>query len=95
MPDGAGGEMPLQRLLAQKLAERLRVNADEFLGDDALHQVVCRDVQRGGRRRSLVFIRAYPWSKTLPLLFPLRPEVVRRVEREADPDEDEAHRAFA
>ncbi len=40
MPDGQGGEIPLQRLVAQKLAERLRLPADNLQGDDALHQVV-------------------------------------------------------
>src|SRR5438309_5670177 len=53
VPDGAGGEIPLQRLLAQKLAERLRVPADDCTGDDALHQVVCRYLQRGGRREEI------------------------------------------
>ena len=50
IPDGAGGEISLHRALAQKLAERLRVPADDCTGDDALHQVVCRHLQRGGRR---------------------------------------------
>jgi hypothetical protein len=53
VPDGAGGEAPLMRVLAQKLAERLRVPADDCTGDDALHQVVCRYLQRGGRREEV------------------------------------------
>lgn len=40
VPDGNGGDIPLQRLLAEKLAERLRVPAESCTGDDALHQVV-------------------------------------------------------
>ena len=35
--DGTGGELPLMRVLAQKLAERLRVSAEDCTGDDALH----------------------------------------------------------
>lgn len=53
MPDGAGGEAPLMRVLAQRLAERLRVPAEDCAGDDALHQVVCRYIQRGGRREEI------------------------------------------
>ncbi|HEY5551801.1 MAG TPA: toll/interleukin-1 receptor domain-containing protein [Opitutaceae bacterium] len=53
VPDGAGGEAPLTRVLAVKLAERLRVPADDITGDDALHQVVSRYVQRGGRREDV------------------------------------------
>ena len=34
--DGAGGEVSLQCVLAQKLAERRRVPADDCTGDDAL-----------------------------------------------------------
>jgi len=36
VPAGAGGELPLRRVLAQKHPERLRVSADDCLGDDAL-----------------------------------------------------------
>ncbi len=53
VPDGAGGEAPLMRVLAHRLAERLRVPADDCTGDDALHQVVCRYLQRGGRREEV------------------------------------------
>lgn len=53
VPDGAGGELPLMRVLAQKLAERLRVSAEDCSGDDALHHVVCRYLQRGGRREDV------------------------------------------
>ncbi len=77
VPDGAGGEVPLQRLLAQKLAERLRVPADDCLGDDALHQVVCRYVQRGGRREEV-----YPRLRNLMKeLAPPVPEPLRQLAR--------------
>ena len=36
VPAGAGGELPLRRVLAQKHPERPRVSADDCLGDDAL-----------------------------------------------------------
>ena len=73
VPDGKGGEVPLQRLLAQKLAERLRLPADGCEGDDALHQVVCRYLQGGGRREEV-----YPRIRNLmrelapPVPAPLR-----------------------
>jgi hypothetical protein len=77
VPDGAGGEVPLQRLLAQKLAERLRVPAADCLGDDALHQVVCRYVQRGGRREEV-----YPRLRNLMKeLAPPVPESLRQLAR--------------
>ena len=77
VPDGAGGEVPLQRLLAQKLAERLRVPTDDCLGDDALHQVVCRYVQRGGRREEV-----YPRLRNLMKeLAPPVPEPLRQLAR--------------
>ena len=60
VPDGAGGELPPMRTLAQKLAERLRVSADDYMGDDARHQVVCRSIQRGGPREEV-----YPRIPTL------------------------------
>ena len=53
VPDGNGGEVPLLRVLATKLAERLHVPAEDIAGDNALHQVVCRYVQRGGRREDI------------------------------------------
>src|SRR6185503_19420036 len=53
VPNGAGDEIPLQRLLAGKLAERLRLPEENLAGDDALHQVVCRYLARGGRREEV------------------------------------------
>jgi len=77
VPDGAGGEVPLQRLLAQKLAERLRTPADDCTGDDALHQVVCRYLQRGGRREEV-----YPRLRNLMKeLAPPVPEPLRQLAR--------------
>ena len=75
VPDGAGGEIPLQRLLAQKLAERLRVPAEDCTGDDALHQVVCRYLQRGGRREEI-----YPRIRNLMKeLAPAVPPALRQL----------------
>ena len=77
VPDGAGGEVPLMRVLAQKLAERLRVSADDCTGDDALHQVVCRHLQRGGRREEV-----YPRIRTLlKELSPAVPPILRELAR--------------
>ncbi len=75
--DGAGGEIPFQRLLAQKLAERFRIPADDCTGDDALHQVVCRYLQRGGRREEV-----YPRLRNLMKeLAPPVPEPLRQLAR--------------
>ena len=75
--DGTGGEIPLQRVLAQKLAERLRVPAEDCTGDDALHQVVCRYLQRGGRREEV-----YPRLRNLMKeLAPAVPESLRQLAR--------------
>ena len=77
MSDGVGGEVPLMRVLAQKLAERLRVSADDCTGDDALHQVVCRYMQRGGRREEV-----YPRIRTLlTALAPAVPPILRDLAR--------------
>lgn len=77
VPDGAGGELPLQRVLALKLAERLRVPAEDCTGDDALHQVVCRYLQRGGRREEV-----YPRLRhLLKELAPAVPEPLRQLAR--------------
>lgn len=77
VPDGAGGEIPLMRVLAQKLAERLRVSAEDCTGDDALHQVVCRHLQRGGRREEV-----YPRIRTLlKELSPAVPPILRELAR--------------
>jgi hypothetical protein len=77
VPDGAGGEQPLMRVLAQKLAERLRVPAEDCTGDDALHQVVCRHLQRGGRREEV-----YPrLRQMLKDLSPAVPEPLRQLAR--------------
>lgn len=77
VPDGAGGEVALQTLLAQRLAERLRVPADDCTGDDALHLVVSRHVERGGRREDV-----YPRVRNLlrelnPPVPPLLRELAR------------------
>jgi TIR domain/SIR2-like domain len=77
MPDGAGGEIPLQRLLAGKLAERLHLPAEAWTGDDALHQVVCRYLQGGGRREEV-----YPRIRNLMRdLAPPVPEALRQLAR--------------
>jgi len=77
VPDGAGGEIPLQRLLAVKLAERLRLPAMDCSGDDALHQVVCRYLQGGGRREEV-----YPRIRNLMKeLAPPVPEPLRQLAR--------------
>ena len=77
VPDGAGGELPLMRVLAARLAERLRVPADDCTGDDALHQVVCRYIQRGGRREEV-----YPRIRTLlKELSPAVPPILRDLAR--------------
>jgi hypothetical protein len=77
VPDGAGGEIPLPHLLAHRLAERLRVPADDCAGDDALHQVVCRYLQRGGRREEI-----YPRLRNLlKELAPPVPEPLRQLAR--------------
>jgi hypothetical protein len=51
--DGTGGETPLIPMVAAHLAARLRVPADDCTGDDALHTLVCRYLQRGGRREEI------------------------------------------
>ena len=77
VPDGAGGETPLMRVLAMRLAERLRVPAEDCTGDDALHQVVSRYVQRGGRREEV-----YPRIRTLMKeLAPAVPPILRELAR--------------
>ncbi len=77
VPDGAGGEIPLQRLLAQKLAERLKLPAEDCTGDDALHQVVCGYLQRGGRREEI-----YPRIRNLMKeLAPAVPAPLRQLAR--------------
>lgn len=75
VPDGKGGEIPLQRLLAIKLAERLRLTEEVGSGDDALHQVVCRYLERGGRREEV-----YPRIRNLlKELAPPIPEPLRQL----------------
>ncbi len=77
VPDGTGGEAPLMRVLAVRLAERLRVPADDCTGDDALHQIVCRYIQRGGRREEV-----YPRIRTLlKELAPAVPPILRELAR--------------
>jgi len=77
VPDGAGGEIPLIRALAQRLAEKLRVPAEECTGDDALHQVVCNYLQRGGRREEV-----YPRLRNLMKeLAPPVPGILRELAR--------------
>ena len=77
VPDGRGGEAPLQCVLAEKLAERLRIPVDDVNGDDALHQVVCRYLQRGGRREEV-----YPRLRNLlKELAPPVPEPLRQLAR--------------
>jgi hypothetical protein len=77
VPDGTGAETPLQTVISQRLAERLRVPADDCTGDDALHQVVCRYVQRGGRREDV-----YPRVRNLLReLNPAVPSLLRDLAR--------------
>lgn len=77
VPDGAGGQIPLMRMLAARLAERLRVPADDCTGDDALHAVVSRYMQQGGRREEV-----YPRIRTLMKeLAPPVPPVLRELAR--------------
>ena len=73
VPDGQGGEAPFIPLLAAKLAERLRLPHLAYVGDDALHQVVCRYIQNGGRREEI-----YPRIRTLlKELNPAVPPILR------------------
>ena len=73
VPDGQGGEAPFIPLLAAKLAERLRLPHLAYAGDDALHQVVCRYIQNGGRREEI-----YPRIRTLlKELNPAVPPILR------------------
>ncbi len=75
--DGTGGEAPLLRVLATRLAERLRMPPEDCTGDDALHQVVSRYVQRGGRREEV-----YPRIRTLMKeLAPTVPPILRELAR--------------
>lgn len=53
VPNGRGKEVPLTRVLATRLAERLHVPAEQIAGSDALHEVVSRYIQRGGRREDV------------------------------------------
>lgn len=77
MSDGQGGETPLMVALATQLAARLRVPADDCTGDDALHAVVCRYLQRGGRREEI-----YPRIRTLMKeLAPTVPLALRQLAR--------------
>jgi hypothetical protein len=77
LPDYNGGEVPLQLVLAQKLAERLRIPADDIAGDGALNLVVCRFLQRGGRREEV-----YPRIRNLwKELAPAVPEALRQLAR--------------
>ena len=77
VPDGAGGETPFIPLLATQLAARLRVPADDCTGDDALHAVVCRYLQRGGRREEI-----YPRIRSLVKeLAPPVPSALRELAR--------------
>lgn len=77
VPDGRGGEAPLQRLLAERLAERLHLDGVGLTGDDALHQAVCRYIERGGRREDV-----YPRVRNLLReLTPPVPEPLRQLAR--------------
>ncbi len=70
-------EAPLLTVLAGKLAERLHVPADDCTDDDALHQVVCRYLQAGGRREEI-----YPRLRTLlKELAPPVPPALRQLAR--------------
>ncbi|MDO8539601.1 MAG: toll/interleukin-1 receptor domain-containing protein [Opitutaceae bacterium] len=77
VPDASGNDTPLMSVLAMQLAARLRVPAEDCTGDDALHTVVCRYLQRGGRREEI-----YPRIRTLMKeLAPAVPPVLRALAR--------------
>jgi hypothetical protein len=73
MPDGSADGVSLRRVLAEKLAERLRVTGADFTAPEPLHEVVCRHLERGGRREDV-----YPRIRNLlkeiapPIPEPLR-----------------------
>ena len=75
VPDASGADVSLMALLATQLAARLRVPADDCGGDDALHTVVCRYLQRGGRREEI-----YPRIRSLMKeLAPVVPRPLRQL----------------
>ena len=77
LPDGKGGTVSLHRLLATKLAERLRVPDAQSAEGDALHEVVCSYLARGGRREDV-----YPRLRNLlKEIAPPVPEALRQLAR--------------
>lgn len=54
VPDGNGGEMGLQTLVARRLAERLQVRLNGSSDAAALNEVVCHYLENGGRRRKSI-----------------------------------------
>jgi hypothetical protein len=77
VPNGAGGEASLHAVLAQRLAGQLHLPAEDCTGDDALHLVVCRHLQRGGRREDV-----YPRVRNLlKELAPPVPPLLRELAR--------------
>ena len=59
VPAGAGGELPLRRVLAQKHPERLRVSADDCLGDDAMRCTKSSAAPFSVAGAARTFIRAF------------------------------------
>ncbi len=77
LSDGNGDPVPLHRVLADKLAERLRVPGVEGAVPDPLHEVVCRHLERGGRREDV-----YPRLRNLlKEIAPPIPEPLRQLAR--------------
>ena len=77
IPDDAGGEVLLQDKLARGLADRLGLPAPDGAAGDALNQVVCRHLERGGRREEI-----YPRIRNLlKELAPPVPEPLRQLAR--------------
>ena len=73
----AGGEKRLFRLVAERLAERLSVPVDNIPEDDGINDVVCRYLEKGGRREDL-----YPKLRTVMRGLELPPpEVLRKLAR--------------
>jgi hypothetical protein len=77
IPDGAVGEVLLQDKLARALADKLGVPIPDATDGDALNQVVCRHLERGGRREEI-----YPRIRNLlKEMAPPVPEPLRQLAR--------------
>lgn len=77
MADGTADGVSLRRVLAEKLTERLRVTGADLTAADPLHEVVCRYLERGGRREDV-----YPRIRNLlKEIAPPIPEPLRQLAR--------------